>query len=1430
MKKKGPAASKKVAKKSGAAKTVKKAVPARAAKKAPVRSSPRAIVSDTPDLALLRKDPRPEKILSTVCQALHDRIGLTALNLYRAEKSQLSAIVALYDEGQIVFASVSPERSPVLKKSLEGTEVIKKSDGVPVCRLSQGSPSFAGWTGSLLLIPLETGGSVVGLAVLATGTPAYTNADRDFALAFLPLLLEILLQQENSALKNELQNIARSQKAELQSVRSEAAAQIESARAEAQASVKAAQSELSAQLSGLKKENKELSTSLKSWEDRYVKDLEDLRRSKDAEREAALKALAEHEQSKQREQLKTLESDLGQVRKQLAEVEASRDQFIENQLKETRADYETRLSSLKSGQEEALRELRASHDSASRAARQEYEDELANLKTHYTEEVARIKEQNAADKIRTAEEYRQQIKLIQDEMEARAHRIQTLETEKRRLAGFESECEKLRTEIESRSAAQKKLTEDVSLARMEATELRNKLEEAARDQRALLDGKESEISRLLTEQRETHAQEISAVQAQVAEFRKMAAELQERGEVLQAEKEEQARAIGQLEATVQKLRQEKDAGSSEREQLKEELTRSRQELQQTRSRMGDDEKSYQERIQKLGELLTRTREELETEKKASIAKNQSLGEELEATRARLEAETGTLAALRKEHEILQSNSSRTQKELEATLSTLKQELADSVGERTALTRELQANQQKTETERKALESRLSEATGKIAELEERLIQAETNYHNRIYEETSRLSALNEKLNRQKNSLEAENQNLTARLREGEQVAEQKKIEYDQELLRREKEREKIEGRSRDLEQRSSQLRQDLDAAREMAGKLERDAQALRSENQVITGRLEELKAQFSQEKLAIEKIWQDKNTSLNLELQVEQKKNSEIDSELKKREARIQQLMADLSEIRGARQKLESNLQEKNQELRKMEESLAASKGQVGQLRSTIERLEGQLKNEQESLNLAHADLSQLRVEIGIHRERQARLEQDIAGLQAEIHSLKNKIAAGVEREKTLKTTINKLNEELQELRRELSASKDREQKLKTELSQALERERGSKEEGALLARLVHSISHVEGLSSRIQFLLSGAFEDTQIDRILAYSLTDESTLRLEDGMQQGKSLAFLRNFSLALKETTFGNTIASGSAARIEVERTKKADLPEVVYARLKQELGEVPAMKSFITVPLRERDQVIGVLTIASVKHNAFDDRHIRLLHNTAPLLAIALRHEQHMKELEGLYTAMRYQDGVLTYLNNRFNRAGQEIVHIASSMKEKLEGNVDESALYNLKLYSDLPLLSYTSQGRDASDFAGWIRHLARSAAERTNIETRIDLEEKALRLLSAALGHAFKFLFYLVSESIENIIRHSQATMMQLELKLTDSWISFSILDNGEGLIRTTGSEKPDGQGLQAIRNLALFTGGSVDFSRDENGHGHAILIRWNLENRPLLKTN
>lgn len=1419
VKKKAPPARGKVAKKSPA-KASKKAAPVRTVKKtaASARPSARSHSEELPVLSQFRKDTRPDKIMALVSQALHDRIGLTVLNLYRAEKSQLTT-VAIYDEGQTVLTSVGAERSPVWKSALESPQVIKKAEGVPVCRSRNGTHSVEAWQGSLLLIPVESAGTPAGLALLATGTPAYTNADRDYALLFLPLFLEILLEQENALLKQELQNIGRTHKTELQSVRAEADAKIASL-----------ESNLSSQLQTLKKENKELGTSLESWQGRYTQDLDHLGKTKDAEREQALRELAEKEKAARKEELRALQTELTALQKSLADVEASRDQVIEARVREIETDYQGQLSSLKNTQEATLRELRSSQESASARARQEYEDELANLKTHYTEEIARIKEQNAADKIRTAEEYRQQIKLIQDEMEARAARIQSLETEKRRLVAFETECEKLKTEIESRSDAQKKLTEDVSLAKMEAAELRRGLEQAGRDQKAILEGKESEIARLLSEQNEKHAQEINSLENRMAEFRKMAAELQERGEKLQVEKEQQIAAIAQLEAGIQKLRQEKESGNVEREQLKEELARSRQELQQTRSRMGDDEKSYLERIQKQGELLARARQELEAEKQASIEKNKSLSEALTDTRARLESEVNALSGLRQEHEVLKQNLARTREDLSTTIASLEGELAALKNERTALTQELQSGKKTAEAERNALETRLAEATAKIAELEERLIQAESNYHSRIYEETARLTALNEKLSRQKSSLESENQNLLSRLRDGEQNAEQKRVEYEQELLRREKEREKIEARSREMEQRSSQLSRDLETARERGGKLERDLQTVRSENQVITGRLEELKAQFSQEKSAIEKIWQDKNANLTLELQGEQKKNTDISTELKKREARIQQLMADLSELRGTRQKLESHLQEKNLELRKMEDSLSASKGQVGSLQSTIDRLEQQLKSEQENLSQAQADLSQLRVEIGIHRERQARLEQDIAGLQAEIHGLKNRIAAGVEREKTLKGTISKLNDELQELRRELSASKDREQKLKTELSQALERERGSKEEGALLARLVHSISHVEGLSSRIQFLLSRAFEDTQIDRILAYSLTDESTLRLEDGMQQGQSLDFLRNFSLPLKETTFGNTIASGSAARIEVERTKNADLPEVVYARLKQELGDLPAMKSFITVPLRERDQVIGVLTIASVKPNAFDDRHIRLLHNTAPLLAIALRHEQHMKELEGLYTAMRYQDGVLTYLNNRFNRAGQEIVHIASSMKEKLEGNVDESALYNLKLYSDLPLLSYTSRGRDASDFAGWIRHLARSAQERTNIETRINLDEKALRLLSAALGHAFKFLFYLVSESIENIIRHSQATVMQIELSLSDSWISFSILDNGEGLIRTTGSEKPDGQGLQAIRNLGLFTGGTVDFERDENGHGHAILIRWNLENRPLLKTN
>ncbi|MCE9598508.1 MAG: hypothetical protein K8S54_11110, partial [Spirochaetia bacterium] len=74
----------------------------------------------------------------------------------------------------------------------------------------------------------------------------------------------------------------------------------------------------------------------------------------------------------------------------------------------------------------------------------------------------------------------------------------------------------------------------------------------------------------------------------------------------------------------------------------------------------------------------------------------------------------------------------------------------------------------------------------------------------------------------------------------------------------------------------------------------------------------------------------------------------------------------------------------------------------------------------------------------------------------------------------------------------------------------------------------------------------------------------------------------------------------------------------------------------------------------------------------------------------------------------------------------------------------------------------------------------------------------------------------------ATRMSILLKEEAGVIALTIEDNGEGLLRKAGTEKPThGTGLSAIRNLAMDSGAECKMSKGSEGRGLKIECSWPL---------
>jgi signal transduction histidine kinase len=120
---------------------------------------------------------------------------------------------------------------------------------------------------------------------------------------------------------------------------------------------------------------------------------------------------------------------------------------------------------------------------------------------------------------------------------------------------------------------------------------------------------------------------------------------------------------------------------------------------------------------------------------------------------------------------------------------------------------------------------------------------------------------------------------------------------------------------------------------------------------------------------------------------------------------------------------------------------------------------------------------------------------------------------------------------------------------------------------------------------------------------------------------------------------------------------------------------------------------------------------------------------------------------------------------------------------------------------------------------AAAVRDFIE-KIDSSVLQVQLYAEGLNQHLEptvetMLYRIIQEAVNNVIKHSAANRLFINLVQDDEGLSISIEDNGKGF-DTTHSMQAEGIGLKNIRSRVHFLKGTVDFS-SQPGNGTMIAI-------------
>jgi len=290
---------------------------------------------------------------------------------------------------------------------------------------------------------------------------------------------------------------------------------------------------------------------------------------------------------------------------------------------------------------------------------------------------------------------------------------------------------------------------------------------------------------------------------------------------------------------------------------------------------------------------------------------------------------------------------------------------------------------------------------------------------------------------------------------------------------------------------------------------------------------------------------------------------------------------------------------------------------------------------------------------------------------------------------------------------------------------------------------------------------------------------------------------------------------------------------------------LVNTEGLKAFIAVPLRTKDNVLGVINVASCKTRRFTTNDMYLLHAIGDQLGVAIEqsrlHERLRKARERLRRLARQNLVAQEEERRRIARelhdeTSQTLSGLALQLqalvdKAKMSDNQDAEFIAGLKKVQSLTVQVHSDVSRLIADLRpALLDTLGLVPAVRQHADARlhplginVSVETRGTdRRLHPDVEVA---LFRVIQGSIGNIIQHSKAKNAVIVLEYRDDALLLRISDDGVGFDVskiTDVEESGRGRGLFSMRERIGFLGGTSGI-KSRIGQGTTawarVPIRW-----------
>jgi len=374
---------------------------------------------------------------------------------------------------------------------------------------------------------------------------------------------------------------------------------------------------------------------------------------------------------------------------------------------------------------------------------------------------------------------------------------------------------------------------------------------------------------------------------------------------------------------------------------------------------------------------------------------------------------------------------------------------------------------------------------------------------------------------------------------------------------------------------------------------------------------------------------------------------------------------------------------------------------------------------------------------------------------------------------------------------------------------------KGQQPELLALSRISAALSGLWNLDAILSVGLDSALDimNGSIGEIL---LIDEKTQNLAHLAHKGLSKEFVENIRLSVGEGINGSVAQSGKAILLE----DISQDPRVAHRELIIDEG----LKAFISVPLRAKDKVLGVLNVASNMPRKFTANDLHILYAIGDQLGIAIEHamlyERLRKARERLRKLARQNLVAEEEERRRIARelhdeTSQSLSGIALQLQALIEisaqsDQCDANVATGLKKVQSLTVQVHNEVSRLISNLhPALLDTLGLIPAVRQHAESRLQPLEMNVYVETKGTERRFPSeveaaLFRFIQSAVGNVAQHSKAKNVTITFEYSPREFSLSITDDGQGFDVseiTDVEESGRGRGLFSMRERIGFLGGT-----------------------------